>query len=175
MEADSLPSVGSGRRGLGGDRGALPLHHLAHWFAVGQGHLGCVLDLGCPTHHHRPAVGAVPWLPRAEEHRRRPEVRAKRAAIAGLVAAADIPIVNQAINWWRTLHQGRTFRVLGEATIDGLMLFSLFVSMVAFALLYVWLMIHRLRVAQMEDILEAKGLEVAIAERMAEAEPVEAQ
>ena len=102
------------------------------------------------------------------------EVRAKRAAIAGLVAAADIPIVNQAINWWRTLHQGRTFRILGEATIDGLMLFSVFVALIAFALLYVWLLIHRLRIAQMEEILEDRGLEQALAERMAEGDPVAA-
>ncbi|MCU1345578.1 MAG: cmcC [Acidimicrobiia bacterium] len=102
------------------------------------------------------------------------DVRAKRAAIAGLVAAADIPIVNQAINWWRTLHQGRTFRILGEATIDGLMLFSVFVALIAFALLYVWLLIHRLRIAQMEEILEDRGLEQALAERMAEGDPVAA-
>ena len=54
------------------------------------------------------------------------------------------------------------------------MLFSVFVALIAFALLYVWLMIHRLRVAQMEEFLEAKGLEVAIAERLAEAEAVSA-
>ncbi len=37
-----------------------------------------------------------------------PERRATRAAIVGLVAAIDIPIVHFSVEWWRGLHQGAT-------------------------------------------------------------------
>ena len=38
-----------------------------------------------------------------------PEVRAKRAAIAGLIAFVDVPIVHLSVDWWRTLHQEATW------------------------------------------------------------------
>jgi hypothetical protein len=38
-----------------------------------------------------------------------------------------------------------------------------------FVLLYAWLMMHRFRVAWLEDEVETRGLEVAINERRAEA------
>jgi hypothetical protein len=44
--------------------------------------------------------------------------------------------------------------------------------MTAFGLLYLWLLLHRLRIAQMEEILEERALQRAIVERLAEAEPV---
>jgi heme exporter protein C len=98
-----------------------------------------------------------------------PDVRARRAAIAGIIAFIDVPIVNQAVNWWRTLHQGRTVELLGDPEIDGLMLFTMFSGLVAFGLLYVWLLMHRMRTAQLEEIVEARSLDAAIAERVAEA------
>src|SRR3989442_8829149 len=36
------------------------------------------------------------------------EVRSKRSAVAALIAAVDVPIVHMSVEWWRTLHQGRT-------------------------------------------------------------------
>jgi heme exporter protein C len=98
-----------------------------------------------------------------------PDVRAKRAAIAGIVAFLDVPIVHFSVEWWRGQHQGPTvLRPDLDPQIDGAMLFTLFVGVVAFTLVYVWLMLHRNRVAMMEAILEDQGLEQAIAERHAE-------
>jgi heme exporter protein C len=53
--------------------------------------------------------------------------------------------------------------------MDGLMLFSLFVGVIAFSLLYVWLVLHRTRVMAMEDLLEDRGLDATVAARRAEA------
>jgi heme exporter protein C len=50
-----------------------------------------------------------------------------------------------------------------------LMLFSLFVGVVAFTLLYLWLVLHRSRAMAMEDLLEDQGLDEALAARRAEA------
>lgn len=96
-----------------------------------------------------------------------PEVRAKRAAIAGLIAFVDVPIVHYSTVWWRTLHQGPTITRL-DPQIDGLMLFSLMLGMVVFLAIYSWLLVHRFRVAYLEAQLEDRGLDVAIAERRAE-------
>jgi heme exporter protein C len=98
--------------------------------------------------------------------------RAKRCAIAGLIAFVDVPIVHQSVNWWRTLHQKATIKAIGDVDISGSMLFSLFVGVVAFTLVYVWLMIHKTRIMRMEDALDDHGLEMALEERRAEAEEV---
>ena len=45
----------------------------------------------------------------------------------------------------------------------------LFVGVVAFTLVYVWLMVHKTRIARMEDALDDHGLDLALEERRAEA------
>lgn len=97
-----------------------------------------------------------------------PDVRAKRAAIAGLIAFVDVPIVHYSTVWWRTLHQGPTITRL-DPQIDGLMLFSLMLGMVVMLLVYLWLLVHRFRLAYLESQVEDLGLDVALAERRAEA------
>ncbi len=98
-----------------------------------------------------------------------PHVRAKRAAVAGIIAFLDVPLVHQSVEWFRTLHQSPTIlRKDLDPQIDGVMLFSVFVGVVAFTLVYVWLLVHRNRVAMMEARLEAGGLEQALAERRGE-------
>ena len=70
---------------------------------------------------------------------------------------------------WRSLHQEATvLNTDGDIKMDGLMLFSLFVGVIAFTLLYVWLMLHRTRTLAMEDLLDDHELDAAIAERRAE-------
>jgi heme exporter protein C len=71
---------------------------------------------------------------------------------------------------WRSLHQEAT--VLdpgGDIDMDGLMLFSLFVGVLSFSLLYVWLVVHRTRAMAMEDLLDDRGLDAALVARRAEA------
>jgi heme exporter protein C len=106
-----------------------------------------------------------------------PDVRAKRAAIVGIAAFLDVPIVHYAVTWWRTLHQEATLlspRRLGDPEIHGSMAWTLVLGVLAFTLLYGWLLAHRFRLAAMEARLEDEGLELAIAERHAEAMEPEA-
>lgn len=99
------------------------------------------------------------------------EVRAKRAAITGLIGVVNVPIVHFSVNWWRTLHQQATvLRPDTDVKIDGLMLFTLLLSFAVFHVLYVWLMIHRFRLGFLEDQVDSSGLELAILERQAEAQ-----
>ena len=97
------------------------------------------------------------------------DVRTRRAAIIGLLLVPNVMIVRQSVQWWRTLHQKPTLLANGVgAKIEGLMLFSLFVGFIAIGLVFVWLLIHRFRVAWLEDEVDEAGLDVAIAERRAE-------
>ncbi|MBV9412329.1 MAG: cytochrome c biogenesis protein CcsA [Acidimicrobiia bacterium] len=101
-----------------------------------------------------------------------PEARAKRNSIAALAACIDLPIVHKSVEWWRTLHQKSS--LLDEETfmhphIHGSMYWTTMLGIGAFILLFSWLLIHRYRLAKLEDRFEDEGLERAIAERRAEA------
>jgi heme exporter protein C len=96
------------------------------------------------------------------------EQRAKRSAVVGIIAFLDVPIVHKSVDWWQTLHQSRTLKPQ-DAEIDGTMLFSFFVGLITLIAMYVWLMMHRNRIAMMEQALDDHGLEMALSERRAEA------
>jgi len=101
-----------------------------------------------------------------------PEARAKRCAIAALIAFVDVPIVHFSVNWWRTLHQKATvFDPELNAHIHGTMAFTLLWGVFAFTLLYVYLLDRRYRLECLEEDLEERELERAIQERVAGGAP----
>jgi heme exporter protein C len=87
-----------------------------------------------------------------------PARRARWAAVVGIVAFADVPIVQLSVEWWRSLHQGPTIRLLGESTIAPIMAAALFTVLAAFTLLYLYLMVVRLRVGRLEERALAEAL-----------------
>jgi heme exporter protein C len=95
------------------------------------------------------------------------EVRNRRSAYVALLAFVDVPIVYLSVSWWRGLHQSATLSL--SSTISGLMLFTLMTGMIVALMGFAWLLIHRFRVAWLEDELDSVGLELAISERRAEA------
>jgi heme exporter protein C len=97
--------------------------------------------------------------------------RSRRAAVVGLLAVLNIPIVRYSVDWWanRTLHQKATVK-LGDTELDGLMLFTLMFSLAVATVLFAWMLLHRFRVAWLEEQTEQHGLDVALADRRAEAE-----
>lgn len=80
-----------------------------------------------------------------------PERRATRAAIVGVVAAVDIPIVHFSVEWWRGLHQTATIaspdRVLDPAA-PGIFVLTLLGTVGAFTLTWMYLVIRRYQLAQ---------------------------
>ena len=101
-----------------------------------------------------------------------PETRAKRCAIAALIAFADVPIVHFSVTWWRTLHQEATvFNPELSAKIHGVMAFTLWFGVFAFTLLYVYLLDRRYRLLALEERREEREVEAAIAERVGDANP----
>ncbi len=88
--------------------------------------------------------------------------RAKRSAVLAILAMLEVPLVHFSVTWWRPLHQNETVE---NGKLSGLMLFTLFVGIIAFTLLYVWLVLHRQRVLTLLDQVDDQGLDVAIVER----------
>jgi len=93
--------------------------------------------------------------------------RGKRSAVAALIAFADVPISYLSVTWWQTLHQqGTVFNPQNKVLIDGSMAFTLVAAVVSFTMLYGYLVLERFQLAQLEEGLEARELERAIADRV---------
>ncbi len=91
-----------------------------------------------------------------------PKRRARWAAVIGIVGFLDVPIVHLSVVWWRSLHQPPTILRPGAPTIAGSMFAALLLGVVAFSVLYSYLMVLRLRVARIEERQEMEPLTDAI-------------
>lgn len=96
------------------------------------------------------------------------ESQAKRSAIVGLLLVPNVMIVRQSVDWWRGLHQPATINLLGNTHIGGVLLFTFVFGLVVMALVWLWLLIHRFRVAWLERHVEQLELDQAIDERRRE-------
>ena len=83
-----------------------------------------------------------------------PERGARYAAVLGIVAALDVPLVHFSVYWWRTLHQPPSLMKPGGFTGSSSILWPLLVNLLAFILLYVYFVARRARLlrAQAEAI-----------------------
>ena len=97
-----------------------------------------------------------------------PHRQARNASILAIVGALNIPVVNRSVEWWenRTLHQQST---LADLRIEDETLLTLMIGFGVFSVMFLWLLIHRFRVAWLAEEEAETGLEKALAERRAEA------
>jgi heme exporter protein C len=72
-----------------------------------------------------------------------PERGARYAAVLGIVAALDIPLVHFSVYWWRTLHQPPSIVKPGPATMPGIILAALLVNFAACTILYLYFVTKR--------------------------------
>lgn len=84
-----------------------------------------------------------------------PAARARRAAVFGVAAFAQVPLVHFSVLWWRTLHQPPTVLRPGDPSIDHTMLAALLAAVAAFTLLFVLLVRARMRLTAAEESLDA--------------------
>jgi heme exporter protein C len=78
------------------------------------------------------------------------ERAARYAAVLGIVAALDIPLVHFSVYWWRTLHQPPSLLKPGGFTGSTAILWPLLVNLGAFVLLYAYLVARRARLLRAE-------------------------
>jgi heme exporter protein C len=79
-----------------------------------------------------------------------PRRGARQAAVLGVVGFVDIPITYMSVLWWRTLHQGPSVLRSGGSAMATPMLLVLLLNVVAFTLLYGYLLVRHLDVQRLE-------------------------
>lgn len=85
-----------------------------------------------------------------------PWTRARVSAVVAIIGFLDIPVVHFSVLWWRSLHQSCTLcSPLKDPTMNDRMEMTLMVNMIGFALLFVFLLAKRLRLARLERRSEA--------------------
>lgn len=92
-----------------------------------------------------------------------PERRAGRAAVYGIVAVLQIPLVHFSVVWWRGLHQPPTVLRPGDPQIDGPLLAALLAAVFAFTVVYAALVARRAEVGRLEDLAATPTADTAVA------------
>ncbi len=91
-----------------------------------------------------------------------PEVRARRAAILGILSIVQIPIVHFSVIWWRDIHQLGTIASATGIQMDTPLLVAFYAALVAFVLLGTHLVLRRRRLAELEYRLETSDPAVGV-------------
>ncbi len=81
-------------------------------------------------------------------------MRAKFAAVLGIIGFLDIPIIHFSVLWWRTFHPQPKMLNMEEGVASGMassMAITLTVSLAAFTLLYLLFMSQRMKLEKMRD------------------------
>ena len=75
---------------------------------------------------------------------------ARAAAFLALIGVVNVPIVHFSVNWWNTLHQGSTVRLIGPSAIDSSMLWPLLLLALATHIWFFASLFARARVSVLE-------------------------
>ncbi len=80
---------------------------------------------------------------------------ARFAAVLGIVAAFNMPLVHFSVLWWRTLHQPPSLMKPGSTPMPDVIRYALFVNFAAFTLLYIYFVTRRTRMLRLEAEADA--------------------
>jgi heme exporter protein C len=75
---------------------------------------------------------------------------ARAAGFLALIGVVNLPIIHFSVNWWNTLHQGQTVRLMGPSKIDAGMLWPLLTMALATHLWFFGSLLVRTRVGLLE-------------------------
>src|SRR5277367_2009273 len=89
---------------------------------------------------------------------------ARFAAVIGIVAAADVPVVIVSVRLWRTIHPAvLVTRQGGHGLEDPRMVATLLVCLAAFTLLWAWLLMLRFTMLRTRSRMNALAIRIAFA------------
>ena len=88
-----------------------------------------------------------------------PERAATYAAVLGIVAALDVPIIHFSVVWWRTLHQPPTVLKPQAPSMDPAMLLALAVNVAGFLCAFAYLAVRRCRLLALEAAARHRALD----------------
>lgn len=81
--------------------------------------------------------------------------RAKFAAAIGIIGFIDVPIVFFSIRWWRTIHPNVVQK--GGGGLDPAMLKAMLCAILAFSVLYLAMLIKRVKIASLTRKIDSLG------------------
>lgn len=77
------------------------------------------------------------------------------AAIYGLVGSINLPVIHYSVLWWNTLHQGQSITLRGSS-IDSSILWPLPIALLGFSLLFVAIILMRMRLLLANSRVEGR-------------------
>ena len=78
------------------------------------------------------------------------------AAGLGIIGFVDVPIVYYSVQWWRSIHPSAVVGPLADAgALEPIMQWVLFFSLAVFLLLFLYLLLERMHLRNVEDRLSA--------------------
>lgn len=85
-----------------------------------------------------------------------PSKTGRLAAVVGIIGFVNVPIVHFSVQWWRTLHpSGPTVADMERSSgLGSPELIAFFASLIAFTLLFAWLMAARVRLGRLADRID---------------------
>jgi heme exporter protein C len=93
---------------------------------------------------------------------------ARAAAVVGILGFVDVPINYLSTTWWRTQHPSAMITIDNTGHLTGPALFALFVALVAFTLLFCFLLLEVYRLERLQA--EARRLRARVEIELAEEE-----
>jgi heme exporter protein C len=92
-------------------------------------------------------------------------VRGDRAgAVIALVGVLNVPVIYISVQWWNTLHQGETVRLVGPSKLDSSMLWPLIAMAIGTKAWFVGSRLQRARAANLENESAKDWARAAVAE-----------
>lgn len=88
---------------------------------------------------------------------------ARGAAVVGIIGFLDVPIINQSVRWWRTLHPAPIVERVNPA-LPVSMQQTMVVALIAFLLLFTYLLLQRLRLEGLRQEVNATRRELLFAD-----------
>jgi len=89
----------------------------------------------------------------------------KACAILALVGTINIPIIYKSVDWWFTLHQPATLKLIGPSSIDPSMAYPLLIMIAGFYGLYSWLLMHWTRSSILETESKTRWVQEIVAKK----------
>lgn len=76
---------------------------------------------------------------------------ARAASVMALVGLVNLPIIRYSVEWWSTLHQGSTIRLIGPDTIAGSMAYPLWGMVLATKFYFLAVLLQRARLLLLDQ------------------------
>ncbi len=81
----------------------------------------------------------------------------KISSLIAIVGAINLPIIKFSVNWWNTLHQGPSLKIMGDTTIHSSMIIPLAIMTAAFALFSLLIFLMKFNTEMIR--IKSKGLD----------------